>query len=334
MERYPDYKVSIPVMVHERFCKEEVLEALRACGAERIFLAAGVLAFHQEENDRLLDRLRECVPYFQEQGFEVGIWFWSFWRSGMDGEEAEKCLMVNTEGKTRVSAEEGDEGDAVGGEGRKYSGFCCPSSGEFVSRTMGEIRRFADTGADILLLDDDFRFGFYDMGMGCFCNAHMRLYERKLGRKVKREELVEQVYARHPGEVRKAVLEALGQSLEAFAKGVREAAEEVNPRIRIGLCSVMSQWDTDGVDSIKIARILAGDTRPLLRLTGAPYWAATKSWGNRLQHTIELGRMQAAWCAGENLEIMTEGDVYPRPRHRVPASFLEGFDTEIGRAHV
>lgn len=328
MSHDPEYKISVPVLLHEHLRKEEILRALQACGAERVFLATGILSFREEENNALTDMLRESVTYFQEKGLEVGIWFWSFWRKGLDAEEAEKCLMVNAKGERRISADTGD-----GGEG-KCSGFCCPASGEFLVRAMEEVRRLASTGADILLLDDDFRFGFYDLSMGCFCNAHMRLYERKLGRKISREQLAEQIYARYPGEIRRTVSEVLGQSLEDFAGRVRDAADEVNPRIRIGICGVMSLWDTDGTDSIRIAKILAGNTRPLLRLTGAPYWAATKSWGNRLQHTIELERMQASWCCKEKIEIMTEGDVYPRPRHRVPAGFLEGFDTALRASGV
>ena len=44
--------------------------------------------------------------------------------------------------------------------------------------------------------------------------------------------------------------------------------------------------------------------------------------------------MESAWCDDENIEIMSEGDVYPRPRHRCPSSYLEGFDTAIRAAEA
>ena len=39
--------------------------------------------------------------------------------------------------------------------------------------------------------------------------------------------------------------------------------------------------------------------------------------------------MESAWTKNGEIEIMAEGDVYPRPRTLCPASCLEGFDTAI-----
>jgi hypothetical protein len=36
---------------------------------------------------------------------------------------------------------------------------------------------------------------------------------------------------------------------------------------------------------------MAGNTKPILRLIGAPYWAIKQGWGNRLADVIELERM-------------------------------------------
>lgn len=110
-----------------------------------------------------------------------------------------------------------------------------------------------------------------------------------------------------------------------FAKEMREYVDKVNPNTRLGLCACMSTWDNDGVDAATLSRILAGKTKPFLRLIGAPYWADNKSWGNRLQNVIELERMERSWC-DEGIEIIAEGDTYPRPRHTTPASYLELFD--------
>ena len=92
----------------------------------------------------------------------------------------------------------------------------------------------------------------------------------------------------------------------------------------------MSSWDIDGTDAYELAKILAGDTKPLARLIGAPYWAVERLyWGNLLQDVIELERMESSWTRMGEIEIMAEGDAYPRPRTLCPASYLEGFDTAI-----
>jgi hypothetical protein len=42
--------------------------------------------------------------------------------------------------------------------------------------------------------------------------------------------------------------------------------------------------------------------------------------------------MECAWSRQGDVEIMAEGDVYPRPRTRTPASYLEGLDTAMRAA--
>ena len=96
----------------------------------------------------------------------------------------------------------------------------------------------------------------------------------------------------------------------------------------------MSNWDLDGIDAFTVSKTLAGNTKPVIRLIGAPYWGVKQSFGQNIQGVIELERMESAWCDDENIEIMCEGDVYPRPRHRCPSSYLEGFDTALRAAEA
>lgn len=44
--------------------------------------------------------------------------------------------------------------------------------------------------------------------------------------------------------------------------------------------------------------------------------------------------MEYAWLEDKNIEVLTEGDVYPRPRYKVPANYLEIFDTALLAAKV
>ncbi|MBO4368430.1 MAG: hypothetical protein J5859_06925, partial [Clostridia bacterium] len=65
---------------------------------------------------------------------------------------------------------------------------------------------------------------------------------------------------------------------------------------------------------------------------GAPYWAAGRSWGNRLGDVIELERSEASRRENASVEIFSEGDTYPRPRFKTPASYLEIFDMALRAA--
>ena len=322
------YKLSIPVVLNDRFDRDAILAELRRAGATRVFLALGAPSMEREKRARDLARLRELVPFFKEAGLEVGIWFWAFWRTDIPlGCDA---LMKKRNGDQRITNKPTDCAKLSG-----FSGFCCPESARFAEDSMELIREYASCDPDILMFDDDYRYGFFDSTVGCYCDNHMRMYSERLGREVTREELHGRVFADTPTEERRVFFECLGESMEHFAKRVRATVDAVNPRIRFAACSVMSLWDTDGTDSIRIAKLLAGGTRPLLRLIGAPYWAEGRIWnGSRLQNVIELERMEQHWCEDEDIEIMTEGDVYPRPRHKVPSAYSEGFDTALRAAGV
>ena len=157
------------------------------------------------------------------------------------------------------------------------------------------------------------------------CEHHMKKIREELGEDISPVELQERAISGEKNKYRDAWLKVNGDSLKDFAKNAREYLNQVNPSIRLGVCSCMSLWDNDGVDTETISRLLAGDTKPFVRLIGAPYWAPIKGWGNRLQNVIELERMERSWCS-DDIEIFSEGDAYPRPRTNCPAAYMELFD--------
>ena len=132
---------------------------------------------------------------------------------------------------------------------------------------------------------------------------------------------------------RTAWLAITGNTHRNFVRRVRAAIDSVDPAIRCGFCCVMSNWSADGVSVEKVTKLLAGNTQPLLRTIGAPYWGQLKAWGNRLQHAVELTRMECAWIKDENIELIAEGDVYPRPGFDVSPerlAELAGSDNRMG----
>ncbi len=303
------YKISVPVMMHERFCKEACLAELNRVGAKRVFLALDILCFNKAERQKIYPMLDECIKYFKVNGLEVGIWFWTFWRS--DRENADPT-MLNFRGL----------------DGSIEANFFCPTSSAFTEHACECIRELTALNPDILMFDDDFRFGYHSTGIGCCCDNHLQMMSEKLGEKVVLEGLDEKAFLGGANKYRDAWLDSMGESLISFAKAVRKAVDSVNKSIRFALSSCMSLWDADGVDAITITKILAGETKPLLRYSGAPYWAVDRIFKCRLQHVVEIARMEASWCPSD-IETMAEGDVFPRPRHRVPACFLESFDTAV-----
>ena len=103
---------------------------------------------------------------------------------------------------------------------------------------------------------------------------------------------------------------------------LREAVDEVDPKIRMGACSVRESVDYDFSGADRIAKILAGGTKPFLRTSGAPY-------GGDVIGPAEFTRLQLKAYESSGAEQLTEGDTYPRPRYNLPYNLLRLYDLII-----
>lgn len=279
-------------------------QALRKAGINRVLLAIGSYKSDLDARMRQLDALGENLEFMKREGFDAGAWLWAFMYDG--GEY------------TRVA----------GFDGRSSKQSCCPLDPEFREFCAGYVRDIARLSPSLILFDDDLRFGHLDIGLGCRCELHIADILNRLDERLSPDELVRRAFNGGENRYRRAWLDSMGDSIRRFARDMRTAVDSVDKNIRMGQCACITSWDADGVDADELSRILAGDTRPYLRLIGAPYWAVKQNWGNRLADTIEVERMQLGWC-GEDIEVVSEGDVYPRPRWICPASYLECFDTAL-----
>ncbi len=302
------YKISVPVMNSnlKRNNREKALREIKKIGAERVFLAMDSYELDVQRRNLALQELTDNCAFFKEQGLEVGAWIWTF------------LVNDNTQFRNMRSI-----------QGTEIKKHMCPTDESFVKFASDYIRDVAKCGVSMILFDDDFRYGFLAESPACLCDRHIEIINEMTGEPLGREELQKHITTGKKNPFRDAYLKANGDALRKFAAEMRTAVDQVDPQIRMGACACITSWDIDGTDAYEIAKILAGETVPFTRLIGAPYWAVEQSWGNSLQDVVELERMESAWTKRPDLEIMAEGDVFPRPRINCPASFLEGFDTAI-----
>ncbi|MBR5507719.1 MAG: hypothetical protein IKV88_06720 [Clostridia bacterium] len=302
------YKIAVPIVcANIEICggKEKILSKLKEFGAQRIMLALDSLPTNPEEREYELKCLKENTDFFKSHGYEVASWMWTFWVRGEN---------------TYTKIESAD--------GKRSQLFACPLDEDFRNFVYDYVQSIAKCGVDIIQLDDDFRFGYItgSTHISCTCPLHMKNICRILGEEITPSELEEKVLTGGRNKYRDAWLKANGDALKNHAELIRSAVDKINPKIRVGFCSCMPSWDADGVDSVTLSKILAGDTKPLMRLIGAPYWSVEKLYQrSRLQNVIDLERMERSWCS-DDIEIYSEGDAYPRPRTNCPSSYIELFD--------
>ncbi|MDO4618075.1 MAG: hypothetical protein Q4B31_00965 [Clostridia bacterium] len=303
------YKIAVPIMAktYLRSKKEDILKHLNTLGAKRVFIDIPTYLTDEKKKAEKFALAKEMVDFFHENGYEVGAWYWTFW-TGPDNSYAKMTGVL----------------------GDVDENFACPSDEAFRKFAGDYIKEVAALGFDLIMYDDDFRYGFLKNGMiGCVCENHRRKMEELLGEKVTDEIISEYLLKGEKNKYRTAWLDANKYFMELFASDMRKALDEVSPETRLGFCACLTTWDFDGSDPADLCKILAGNTKPYLRLSSAPYWAAKNSWGVRTGDALEIARMESVWMKDKGIEIFSEGDVYPRPRWNIPASYLEAFDTAL-----
>lgn len=308
------YSITVPVMNEpglEKFGgREKILEELKKLGALRVNLCLDKYVSDGDRRANVMLSLKENSDWFKAHGLSTCAWIWAFW--GDDGMLRKFHRMTDKNGALRA--------------------FLCPIDEDFRKFAADYVAEMARTGVDMILYDDDFAYRNDATGtkVSCLCEKHLAAYRRELGEDISADEFSRRVMTGGPNRWRDAWMKVNGEALLSFAKEMRAAADSVNPKLRLGLCSVMSVWDNDGTDAPTVARALAGpDTRPFLRLIGAPYWAVNRClYDSRLQNVVELERMERSWV-GEGIEVVAEGDAFPRPRYNCPSSYLELFDMAI-----
>lgn len=307
-------KLYVPISTDPALHADVFLEDFRTLGVSHVFLAEGARLPHEsaENHAFLMQNLREQIARYTDAGHDVGVWLSTLGYGGPLAGNSDVQAKPFTQIRSVVGRE---GGDAI-----------CPLDERFCARMERAIEDICRAGARMIMLDDELCLSVRP-GLGCFCDRHLALLSERVGKTVTLDGLAEKVFTGAPNAYRYAWYDVMGDTLRDFCRRLRAAVDRVDPTIRMGFCAGYTSWDTEGVDAIELTRILAGNTKPFLRFTSAPYWFASKRFGNTtLASVIEFVRMQAAWCRDEGIEVFSECDTYPHDRYHVPRAYIECFD--------
>ena len=299
--------------------REAYINGLQQMHAKRIWIWTAREQVFRQERSQYLDGVRQNIEYFHSQGLEVGLWFTSI---GFGNPPGTEFLRQRMSSMTRIRSVIGkcSDADAI-----------CPTDEDFSATYMDWIRDVARLGAELLMLDDELCLSVRP-GLGCFCPTHLRMLSERLGEELVLETLPEKIFTGGKNRYRDTWYQVMGDTLRDFCRKVRAAADEVNPDVRIGFAAGYTSWDIEGVDAMELTRILAGNTKPFVRMTSAPYWVTkfrNRFPGQKLNSVIESARLQSSWLKDSEIEFFAEGDSWPRPCYNCPASYLEMFDVAL-----
>ncbi len=311
-------KLYIPLMntAVKKENRETYSAMLKDCGADTVFLALGRGDFYTDGNEGS-ETLEDNIKFFEGKGFEVGVWITSL---GYGSPIAPKHIPYIKDFTKIKGADTVCYGDAF-----------CPEDEAYMDKYLKWLDKTVKKGVKLLMIDDELCLSARP-GLGCFCDKHIALMEDELGESLEGKNIQELFFTGESNRYRKVWEKASGDTLRNFAKKVRAKVDETDKNIRIGFCAGYTSWDIEGVDALELTKIFAGDTKPFLRFTGAPYWISkwlNKFDGQNLSSVCEMARMQEAWSRESGVEVFAEADSYPRPRHMIPANYLECFDAAV-----
>ncbi len=305
-------KLCVPVSLNS-ITKDNIgvyIDSMKASGVERVFLCG--IGEVYIENRRVWsnpESIQFAINTLKAEGFEVGVWIGGFGHG----------VVLKHEEKSLALYDKFTPLTAIGGETTKHG--LCPYDNNFTAAYAEGVRRLAEMGPDLIMLDDDFRLSlranFY---FGCFCENHLKEYYRRLGEEIPRDAIERLIYTGGKNKYRDTFRGLMRDTLLDFAKTLRDTVDSVNPSIRLGACTNPENWDSNGTDVIEIARTFAGKNKPITRVCGAPYKDIN------VIPMVDNARVQFKLLRDAGVEAMAEGDVYPRPRYNVPSKQLELYD--------
>lgn len=286
-----------------------------------IFLVTKNVFGDRERFLAIIEETKQQVEFFKDRGVDVGVWL---------------CPTTGHEGMGLAIGKEGESfthrqvADYSSGKAELIEQAFCPLDENFTKDFAWKMQVLSQTGATMSLFEDDFRLSGPPISkVACCCDLHMKAFSKMVGRTVTVDELRDLIYNNDDLSYRQKWQDLKRDTMLNFVKALRDAVDKVNPSFRIGISASRLNYDIDGATIQEISIVAAGNTKPFVRLTGAPYWAKEN---NTISSVIESNRMQFGWFSGSGIEILSEGDPYPRPRIRLPAAYLEVFD-QILRAN-
>lgn len=310
-ETQPSLVTQVPLEYLNESNKLDYIKRLKAADVDVVLVSLEDVFQTGAERDSLMTCLKDAIDYFGKAGFEVGVWTNSLGygapRPVLDSLCPGLRLLTDFTGRTA---------DAVCTTDSAFREICC-----------GIVRDFAKAGARFILMDDDLVQSVRP-GFTCVCEGHLDLLEKKTGKRFTREQ-VRDLFTGNPSKERTDFMDVMGASLMEFCKSLRDAADEVNPEIVMGICSSFTHFDAEGVDMMELSNLLAGKGhKPFLRISGSPYWpiVAPRFIGQTLGDVTDFARMQVGWYRDRDIVLFDENDPYPRESDVVPAAFCELYD--------
>ncbi len=200
------YSVSVPLISRsaERMGLEAHLKELERFDASRVMLSINRYFLSEDEKACELAALKRNTAFYKAHGYEVCAWLWTF-------------MLPDPNTYTHMK----------GVSGAESKDFICPSDPDFRRMAGSYLADVAACGVDMILFDDDFRYGTLSHGSGCVCKNHIAYMEEELGETIDTQDLPALLLSGTANRYRSAWQHSKRHYFEVFAKEMRASVDKV-----------------------------------------------------------------------------------------------------------
>ena len=195
-------------------------------------------------------------------------------------------------------------------------GIVCPYDKDFQSYLTEQFKILASYKPSVMMVDDDFRL-LARPGKGCACPLHMAATEKRLGKKLTREELFAVLEnendPRNP-EYKAAYIDTVRESLLESATAMRRGIDAADKTIKgvFCLCGSTTEFAAD------IAEVLAGEGHsPSVRVNNGYYTPPTMRTVSR--RASYRAAQQKQFLGKKVKTVLAETDTCPQNRYSTGA---------------
>lgn len=196
-------------------------------------------------------------------------------------------------------------------DGNKAQDMACPANPTWRKYLANTYAQYASIHPRRLWLEDDFRhYNHSPLKLMCFCDYHMQLYNKKLGKKETRAEFVKKMLQPgKPTKERQVYLDQARQEMIETEHIIEQAVHKVSPETDLAQMTSYPDWHAlEGRDWDNLFKAQAGKGHPKVARPHLPAYneVAALQYGRYFE---EYTRITAAFL-GEDAELYPELESY------------------------
>ena len=251
--------------------------------------------------------LKERIEQARKRGYKAGINILT--TIGHHNENLDNSLKGNYTFMTNIN-------------GEVCHGSFCPNDDNMREYIRNIYQLTAKANPDYIWIDDDVRFGHMPIGLGCFCDNCLKIFEKEFGKSYTRESLKEafnEGLAMDKLKVREAWLQHNRNTISRLFILIEKTVHDINPVMPLGFMT--GDRFFEGYDFDNWAKILAGPNNvEVMWRPGGGYYNDVNT-GELVGKSHDIGR-QVSVLPEEIVSIQSEIECFPYQRMKKAANIV------------